>query len=82
MQLTIYHTNDLHSHFDKLAQISEYIRKNRKPGDLYLDSGDLCDRSDYWRRGQKGRERSAFLKVLERMPWQLAIMRLTWQKNY
>lgn len=62
MQLTIYHTNDLHSHFDKLAQISEYIRKNRKPGDLYLDSGDLCDLSDIMVQGTEGKGAIRVLK--------------------
>ena len=55
MQLTIYHTNDLHSNFDRLAEISAYIRKNKKPGDLYLDSGDLCDLRDVMVQGTKGR---------------------------
>lgn len=54
MKLTIYQTNDIHSNFDRLAQIAGYLKKNRKPDDLYFDCGDLCDLKDVMVQGTKG----------------------------
>lgn len=54
MKLTIYHTNDIHSNFDKLAQIAAYINKNRTAEDFYFDCGDLCDLKDVMVQGTNG----------------------------
>jgi len=44
--LTIYHTNDIHSNYDFLKKVHAYLKVNRKPEDLYLDSGDFTDLKD------------------------------------
>lgn len=41
--MKIYHTNDLHSHFEQMARVAAYLRVHRQPEDLVLDCGDLCD---------------------------------------
>lgn len=43
MLLQIYHTNDIHGDFDFLARVQAWMAENRKPGDLWLDSGDYTD---------------------------------------
>ena len=41
--LTIWHTNDIHSHFDAFLKIGGYLEKHRQEEDLLLDAGDFCD---------------------------------------
>lgn len=46
MKLTIFHTNDIHSHLDTYAKISKYIktqRKNINHDTIYIDIGDHID---------------------------------------
>ncbi|WP_227937382.1 bifunctional metallophosphatase/5'-nucleotidase [Alkalihalobacillus deserti] len=45
-QLTIFHTNDIHSCFDNWSQTVAYIKKNRDENTLYLELGDHTDRSN------------------------------------
>ena len=48
MQLTIYHTNDIHSHLQEYANISAYLNEERPKlnhPSLYLDIGDHVDLS-------------------------------------
>lgn len=48
MELTIYHTNDIHSHLHEYARISAYLAEARPKLDhpsLYLDIGDHVDLS-------------------------------------
>jgi len=48
MKLTIYHTNDIHSHLHEYARISKYLAEDRPKLDhpsLYLDIGDHVDLS-------------------------------------
>ncbi|MDW8555760.1 bifunctional metallophosphatase/5'-nucleotidase [Staphylococcus xylosus] len=48
MKLTIYHTNDIHSHLYEYARITEYMTQNRPKlmhHSLYLDIGDHVDLS-------------------------------------
>lgn len=48
MKLTIYHTNDIHSHLHEYARITEYMTQNRPKlmhHSLYLDIGDHVDLS-------------------------------------
>lgn len=48
MKLTIYHTNDIHSHLHEYARITEYLiqeRPNLQHHSLYLDIGDHVDLS-------------------------------------
>ncbi|MBA1352452.1 MULTISPECIES: bifunctional metallophosphatase/5'-nucleotidase [Staphylococcus] len=48
MKLTIYHTNDIHSHLHEYARISEYLAQERPKlnhPSLYLDIGDHVDLS-------------------------------------
>lgn len=46
MKLTIFHTNDIHSHLNTYAKISKYIRDERQKlshDSLYIDVGDFID---------------------------------------
>ena len=43
MRVNIYHTNDIHSNYDFLKRVHNYIRKNKSKNDLYFDSGDYTD---------------------------------------
>lgn len=46
MKLTIFHTNDIHSHLNTYAKISQYIKDERKKlehDSLYIDIGDHID---------------------------------------
>ncbi|ARK31966.1 bifunctional metallophosphatase/5'-nucleotidase [Halalkalibacter krulwichiae] len=45
-QLTIFHTNDIHSCFDNWSQIVSYIKRHRDEDTLYVDLGDHTDRSN------------------------------------
>ena len=48
MKLTIYHTNDIHSHLQEYANISAYLAEERPKlnhPSLYLDIGDHVDLS-------------------------------------
>ena len=54
MKLTIYHTNDIHSNYDRLAGIAAYLKAHRQPEDFYFDCGDLCDLKNLMVQGTKG----------------------------
>ena len=54
MELRIFHTNDIHSSFDRLAGIAGYLKAHRRPQDLYFDCGDLCDLKNLMVQGTKG----------------------------
>ena len=46
MKLTIFHTNDIHSHLNTYAKISQYIKDERsryQHDTLYIDIGDHID---------------------------------------
>lgn len=43
MQLTIYHTNDIHSDYGFLKKVHSYLKRHRNTDDLYFDSGDYAD---------------------------------------
>ena len=48
MKLTIYHTNDIHSHLNEYARIQSYMTEHRSKlqhPSLYLDIGDHVDLS-------------------------------------
>ena len=48
MKLTIYHTNDIHSHLHEYARIDAYMKEHRPQlthPSLYLDIGDHVDLS-------------------------------------
>lgn len=48
MELTIYHTNDIHSHLNEYARIQAYMAKHRpqlEHPSLYIDIGDHVDLS-------------------------------------
>lgn len=55
----IYHTNDLHSHFENWPKIDQFLSEKRKahhPNDFYLtlDIGDHLDRSNIYTEGTLG----------------------------
>ena len=43
MELTIYHTNDIHSHFEEYLGIAKYLKDHQRDSDIYLDAGDFND---------------------------------------
>ena len=48
MKLTIFHTNDIHSHLNEYARITSYMAEHRpklQHPSLYLDIGDHVDLS-------------------------------------
>ena len=47
MKLTIFHTNDIHSHLNEYARITSYMAEHRPNFNipLYLDIGDHVDLS-------------------------------------
>lgn len=54
-QAVIFHTNDVHSHFDSFLSISAAIRRQVRPGaDLVLDAGDFCDQRSVMISGTDG----------------------------
>lgn len=64
MKITIYHTNDIHSHFMNMAKIASFLRKNRKPQDLVFDCGDLCDLKSPMIQGTHGKGAIQILKAM------------------
>ncbi|GAE33230.1 bifunctional metallophosphatase/5'-nucleotidase [Halalkalibacter akibai] len=45
-QITIFHTNDIHSCFDNWSQMVAHINHHRDANTLYVDLGDHADRSN------------------------------------
>ncbi|MBM7840538.1 5'-nucleotidase [Alkalihalobacillus xiaoxiensis] len=45
-QVTLYHTNDIHSGFKQWSRIVSHIKNNRSPDMRYIDLGDHADRSN------------------------------------
>ena len=62
MKLQILHTNDLHSHFEKLPHIKTCIQKNRIKNTLVLDGGDFHDMKSLTLIGSDAQAGSLFLK--------------------
>ncbi len=60
--ITIYHTNDVHSQFNRLASIQTYLLEHKKTNDLLLDAGDFHDFKDIMITGTKGKAGKAILK--------------------
>lgn len=52
--MKIYHTNDIHSNFDFYKKTSAYINENKNDEDLYLDSGDFADLSNFIVQADRG----------------------------
>lgn len=63
--LTIYHTNDVHSQFNRLASIQTYLLSHKKASDLLLDAGDFHDFKDIMITGTKGKAGKALLKHMD-----------------
>lgn len=61
-KLTIYHTNDVHSQFNRLASIQTYLLEHKQSSDLLLDAGDFHDFKDIMISGTKGKAGKALLK--------------------
>ncbi|MDY7223979.1 bifunctional UDP-sugar hydrolase/5'-nucleotidase [Halalkalibacterium halodurans] len=64
--LTIYHMNDLHSHFTYWPQIVSYMKKEREKTESYLllDLGDHADRSHVITEATMGKANVALLNEL------------------
>lgn len=43
MKVNIYHTNDIHSNYEFLKRVYDYMQKNKEENDFYFDSGDYTD---------------------------------------
>ena len=63
MKLQILHTNDIHSHFEKLPMIRTCIRQNQKENTLVLDGGDFHDMRSLTLLGSDAKAGSLFLKA-------------------
>jgi len=61
--ITLYHTNDIHSHFDHFASIVTYLKENKHDEDLLLDAGDFCDFKNTMVSGTQGRAGKALLRL-------------------
>ena len=61
--ITLYHTNDIHSHFDRFASIVTYLKENKHQEDLLLDAGDFCDFKSTMVNGTQGRAGKALLRL-------------------
>lgn len=69
--MTIYHTNDLHSHLEHWPQIAYFIKQQRKFHELQnedmllFDIGDHCDRVDSLTEGLSGKGNVQLLNELQ-----------------
>lgn len=54
MQITIYHTNDIHSNYEFLKNVHAYLATNRTENDFYFDSGDYNDLKSFLVQSDKG----------------------------
>ena len=45
-EITLYHTNDVHSYFEEYLRLCPYLRQADLSHSLILDSGDFCDFRD------------------------------------
>ena len=63
MKLQILHTNDIHSHFEKLPLIKTCIQKNKKEHVLVLDGGDFHDMKSLTLLGSDAKAGIVFLKA-------------------
>lgn len=61
--ITLYHTNDIHSNFDRFASIVTYLKANKQDCDLLLDAGDFCDFKSTMISGTQGRAGKALLNL-------------------
>jgi 2',3'-cyclic-nucleotide 2'-phosphodiesterase (5'-nucleotidase family) len=64
-KICIYHTNDIHSRFEKLAGIASYLKTNRINDDMYFDAGDLLDFSAPVVYGTAGKSGLKLIKYLQ-----------------
>ncbi len=62
--MKIYHTNDMHSEFEKCAGIASYFRTHKTVDDLYVDAGDFCDLKDISIVGTNGLTGSKLMNEL------------------
>ncbi|EUJ43061.1 bifunctional metallophosphatase/5'-nucleotidase [Paenilisteria rocourtiae] len=65
-RLTIWHTNDIHSHLEKWPRIFTFLREKRlaMQGDLFFDIGDFIDRMHPYTEGSMGQGNVALLNAL------------------
>ncbi|MEG2328705.1 bifunctional metallophosphatase/5'-nucleotidase [Anaerorhabdus sp.] len=62
--MKIYHTNDIHSEFEKCASLATYFQMHKTADDLYIDAGDFCDLKDISIVGTNGLAGSKLLNGL------------------
>ena len=66
MRLTILHTNDIHGHQDRLAQIATIVEREKASSDhtvLYLDAGDVEDTTNRLSNMTKGTAMHRLLSI-------------------
>ncbi|MBC2316281.1 bifunctional metallophosphatase/5'-nucleotidase [Listeria booriae] len=65
-RLTIWHTNDIHSHLDKWPRIFTFLREKRLAAkdDLFFDIGDFIDRVHPFTEGSMGQGNVDLLNAL------------------
>jgi 2',3'-cyclic-nucleotide 2'-phosphodiesterase (5'-nucleotidase family) len=64
-KITIFHTNDVHSQFNRLASIQAYLLNHKKTTDILLDAGDFHDFKDIMITGTKGKAGKSILNHME-----------------
>lgn len=64
MKVTIYHTNDIHSHFDQMMGVAHFLKQHRQPQDLLFDCGDLCDLRSSMIQGTAGQGAIRLLQAM------------------
>ena len=63
-RLTIFHYNDLHSHFEQWPQLVSFLQHHRTEHDLYFDLGDHADRTNPATEVTKGKVNTRLLERL------------------
>ena len=61
-KLHLFHTNDIHSHFDRFSSLCSYLKQVRGVSDLVLDAGDFNDFRSVMISGTMGRAGKVLLK--------------------
>jgi len=61
-KVILYHTNDIHSHFDRFSSLCSYLKQVRGENDLVLDAGDFNDFRSVMISGTMGRAGKVLLK--------------------
>lgn len=65
MKISLFYTNDVHSEYERLAKLANYIVENKTANDLLFDGGDFCDLKNLLIQGTEGLAAIEILKMME-----------------